>query len=187
MENFIFRLVLSEVGRKLGSWELGFSHYLVEFQKQVTGYGLTTAQILYRRPDHAWLLQAYVWQATISAPNFPGSGLSGILTEIDRRCPAFGQGRRVRLHRALLQSEMTVLDAGLSQSNGVRNEFKIGLSCCQPNRQQSKSVQFRKETPWFSRRITVCNAPIATVQRRHGERKNSEKERKNLRNAKPSA
>jgi len=42
-----------------------------DFQKQVRGYGLTTAQILYRRPDHPWLLQTYVWQATISAPNFP--------------------------------------------------------------------------------------------------------------------
>jgi uncharacterized protein Usg len=32
------------------------------FEKQVSGYGLTTAQILYRRPDHRWLLQAYIWQ-----------------------------------------------------------------------------------------------------------------------------
>ena len=34
-----------------------------DFQKQLDGYGLTTAQILYRRPDHSWLLQTYVWQA----------------------------------------------------------------------------------------------------------------------------
>jgi uncharacterized protein Usg len=33
-----------------------------DFQKQVEGYGLTTANILYRRPDHPWLLQSYVWQ-----------------------------------------------------------------------------------------------------------------------------
>ena len=26
-----------------------------DFRKQVAGYGLTTAQILYRRPDHRWL------------------------------------------------------------------------------------------------------------------------------------
>ena len=57
----------------------------------------------------------------------------------------------------------TALDAGLSQSDGVRNECQISLSWRQPNRQQPKSVQFRKETPWFSRRITVYNAPIATV------------------------
>ncbi len=33
-----------------------------DFRKQVEGYGLTTANILYRRPDHPWLLQSYVWQ-----------------------------------------------------------------------------------------------------------------------------
>ncbi len=32
-----------------------------DFRRQVEGYGLTTAEILYRRPDHPWLLQAYVW------------------------------------------------------------------------------------------------------------------------------
>jgi uncharacterized protein Usg len=33
-----------------------------DFRKQALGYGLTTAHILYRRPDHRWLLQSYVWQ-----------------------------------------------------------------------------------------------------------------------------
>ena len=33
-----------------------------------------------------------------------------------------GQGRCVRLHRALLQSQAAALDAGVSQSDGVRNE-----------------------------------------------------------------
>jgi uncharacterized protein Usg len=42
-----------------------------DFRKQMTGYGLTTANILYRRPDHPWLLQAYVWQAYDVCPNFP--------------------------------------------------------------------------------------------------------------------
>ena len=50
-----------------------------------------------------------------------------------------------------------------------------------------QSVQFRKETTWLTNRITVCNALIATVQRRHGASKNRERERKNLRNAKPNA
>lgn len=27
-----------------------------DFKKQIKGYGLTTAHILYRRPDHLWLL-----------------------------------------------------------------------------------------------------------------------------------
>ena len=42
-----------------------------DFAKQVAGYGLTTANILYRRPDHPWLLQTYVWQAYDLCPNFP--------------------------------------------------------------------------------------------------------------------
>lgn len=42
-----------------------------DFRRQVEGYGLTTAQILYRRPDHPWLLQTYVWQDYDLCPNFP--------------------------------------------------------------------------------------------------------------------
>ncbi len=41
------------------------------FRKQLAGYGLTTAEILYRRPDHRWLLQSYVWQNYDLFPNFP--------------------------------------------------------------------------------------------------------------------
>ena len=33
-----------------------------DFRRQLEGYGLTTANILYRRPDHPWLLQSYIWQ-----------------------------------------------------------------------------------------------------------------------------
>jgi uncharacterized protein Usg len=42
-----------------------------DFQKQVEGYGLTTANILYQRPDHPWLLQSYVWQNYDLYPDFP--------------------------------------------------------------------------------------------------------------------
>ena len=42
-----------------------------DFKRQVEGFGLTTAQILYRRPDHPWLLQAYVWQEYDLCPHFP--------------------------------------------------------------------------------------------------------------------
>lgn len=41
------------------------------FQRQVQGYGLTTAEILYRRPDHPWLLQSYIWQDYDLCPKFP--------------------------------------------------------------------------------------------------------------------
>ena len=42
-----------------------------DFQRQMSGYGLTTAEILYRRPDHPWLLQTYVWQDYDLFPDFP--------------------------------------------------------------------------------------------------------------------
>jgi uncharacterized protein Usg len=42
-----------------------------DFLKQVNGYGLTTAHILYRRPDHRWLLQSFVWQAYDMFSEFP--------------------------------------------------------------------------------------------------------------------
>ena len=42
-----------------------------DFKRQLSGYGLTTAQILYRRPDHPWLLQTYIWQNYDLFPKFP--------------------------------------------------------------------------------------------------------------------
>ena len=42
-----------------------------DFRKRVLGYGLTTAEIVYRRPDRPWLLQTYVWQDYDMFPNFP--------------------------------------------------------------------------------------------------------------------
>ena len=41
-----------------------------DFRRQLEGYGLTTANILYRRPDHPWLLQTYVWQDYDLCPQF---------------------------------------------------------------------------------------------------------------------
>jgi uncharacterized protein Usg len=42
-----------------------------DFRRQLDGYGLTTAQILYRLPDHPSLLQTYVWQDYDLCPRFP--------------------------------------------------------------------------------------------------------------------
>ena len=38
---------------------------------RIEGYGLATAEILYRRPDHPWLLQTYIWQDYDLCPDFP--------------------------------------------------------------------------------------------------------------------
>lgn len=38
---------------------------------QLQGFSLTTAEILYRLPDHPALLQSYIWQEYDLAPRFP--------------------------------------------------------------------------------------------------------------------
>ena len=38
---------------------------------QLQGYRLTTAEILYRLPDHPVVLQSFIWQNLDLAPRFP--------------------------------------------------------------------------------------------------------------------
>ena len=49
----------------------GFAMVSIEFERQLRGHGLTTAEILYRMPDHLHLLQSYLWQEYDTAPDFP--------------------------------------------------------------------------------------------------------------------
>lgn len=42
-----------------------------DFRRQMAGYGLTTADICYRMPDHPGILQNYVWQNYDLHPEFP--------------------------------------------------------------------------------------------------------------------
>lgn len=62
-----------------------------DFLRQLAGYGLTTAEILYHLPDHPSLLQTYIWQEYDLAPAFPilskflefwGSTLDGALHSV---------------------------------------------------------------------------------------------------------
>ena len=39
--------------------------------RQLEGFSLTTAEILYRLPDYPRLLQTYIWQEYDLAPRFP--------------------------------------------------------------------------------------------------------------------
>ena len=41
------------------------------FSCQLRGYSLTTAEIMYRIPDHRSLLQTFIWQDYDLAPRFP--------------------------------------------------------------------------------------------------------------------
>jgi uncharacterized protein Usg len=41
------------------------------YELQIRGYRLTTAEIIYRLPDHPALLQSFIWQKFDLAPDFP--------------------------------------------------------------------------------------------------------------------
>ncbi len=43
----------------------------VAFRRQLEGYGLATAHILYRLPDHPSIVQSYIWQDYDLHPHFP--------------------------------------------------------------------------------------------------------------------
>ena len=42
-----------------------------DFERQLQGWSLTTAEIMYRMPDYRSVLQTYIWQDYDMAPKFP--------------------------------------------------------------------------------------------------------------------
>ncbi|MGB4100527.1 MAG: Usg family protein [Alphaproteobacteria bacterium] len=44
---------------------------MADLIRQLQNYRLTTAEIIYRLPDHPILLQTYIWQELDIAPRFP--------------------------------------------------------------------------------------------------------------------
>lgn len=44
---------------------------MANFIQQLHNYRLTTAEIIYRMPDHPVLLQTFIWQELDLAPRFP--------------------------------------------------------------------------------------------------------------------
>ena len=46
-------------------------HVHTPLQRQLNGYRLTTAEILYHLPDHPAVLQSFVWQDLDIAPKYP--------------------------------------------------------------------------------------------------------------------
>jgi uncharacterized protein Usg len=70
------------------------------FVQQIKGFGLTTAEIIYRLPDHPSLLQSYIWQDYDALPRFPK--LLGFLTFWSQNLD--GELYRIRVaHMALIQ------------------------------------------------------------------------------------
>ena len=42
-----------------------------DFERQLKGWSLTTAEIMYRMPDYRSVLQTYIWQDYDLHPHFP--------------------------------------------------------------------------------------------------------------------
>ncbi|GJD78807.1 usg protein [Methylobacterium gregans] len=79
------------------------------FRRQLEGYSLTTAEILYRMPDHPHLLQSFVWQNHDLCPDFP---------EL-RRFLAFWQDSiEGRLHAVRVAHSRLIRPAELRTVNG---------------------------------------------------------------------
>ena len=77
---------------------------------RLRGYRLTTAEILYRLPDHPSMLQSYIWQEFDIAPKFPvlnkflhfwETSLDGKLFKVTVASRALIEDAEVRLTREL--------------------------------------------------------------------------------------
>jgi uncharacterized protein Usg len=85
-----------------------------DFQIQLEGYGLTTAEIHYRMPDHPALLQSYTWQDYDLAPLFPE--LKKFLAFWERELEGALHSVRVAHNRLVRPSEWKAMD-GLFRLN----------------------------------------------------------------------
>lgn len=81
-----------------------------DFQNLVNGYGLTTAHIFYRRPDHPWLLQSYIWQDYDLCPRFP---------ELQRFLAFWHNSIEGRLHSVTVAHSRLVKPAEIRAVDGV--------------------------------------------------------------------
>lgn len=85
-----------------------------QFLQSLKGYSITTAEILYRMPDHPSLLQTYVWQDYDIHPRFPK--LTGFLNFWSQNLDGPLFKVRVAHSQLIRPSEINFLDA----------QFKIG-------------------------------------------------------------
>ncbi|MAU98721.1 hypothetical protein [Aurantimonas sp. 22II-16-19i] len=69
------------------------------FQRMLQGYSLTSAEVLYRMPDHPTLLQTFFWQFEDLAPDYPR--LKRFLDHWEREIEAIIHSVRV-MHQGLI-------------------------------------------------------------------------------------
>ncbi len=79
-----------------------------EFSKRLMGYSLTTAEILYRLPDHPSLLQTFVWQDYDLHPRFPK--LQGFLEFWNAQLDGKVYSVRVAHSKLIKPSELKLVD-----------------------------------------------------------------------------
>ena len=77
--------------------------------RQLRGYRLTTAKILYHMPDHPGLLQTFVWQQFDLAPRFP---------ELTRFLAFWQRELDGKLHSVTVASAALVRPAELRYASG---------------------------------------------------------------------
>ena len=76
--------------------------------RQLQGYGLTTAEIHYYRPDYPSLLQLFVWQDYDLAPDFPE--LFGFLDHWRREIEAAPHSVRIAHEQLVRPAEWRAVD-----------------------------------------------------------------------------
>ena len=79
------------------------------FIQQLQGFSLTTAEILYRLPDHPSLFQTYIWQDYDLSPKFPK--LQGFLDFWSKNLDGRLFSVRVAHNRLISASEMSLVTA----------------------------------------------------------------------------
>ncbi len=84
-----------------------------DFKRQLQGFSLTTAEIVYRLPDHPSLLQTYVWQDYDLHPRFPK--LKGFLE-------FWMQNLEGRLHKVLVAHNKLIRPSELKL---IGHDFKL--------------------------------------------------------------
>jgi uncharacterized protein Usg len=80
---------------------------------RLRGYRLTTAEILYRMPDHPSMLQTFLWQDFDVAPKFPA---------LNKFLHFWETSLEGKLYKVRVASRALIADAELNVVNG---EFRL--------------------------------------------------------------
>jgi uncharacterized protein Usg len=77
--NILFSLIFAESGQadfRKRQRSRGAIWAMTETELMLKGYGLTTAEMIYRMPDYRNVLNTFVWQDYDLAPDYPNSSSS---------------------------------------------------------------------------------------------------------------